>query len=211
MAIVGWEADMKARMTGVALIVGVLCVGPSAAMAQEPAVQRPIELNITKGSPAGWLPSPGQRQAAIDVMNDYLSRLDAGQYEQAYAMMTEGNRNLASLAKFAGPHQQFNARSGALKQRTVLKVTWGKDPPTGPLPGVYAAIDIAAAYANVDRYCGYVVMYQKSAGDRFEIMRHESNYLWNDDADRIEREKSRAALDQAWRQLAAYCPNYKPS
>jgi hypothetical protein len=58
-----------------------------------------------------------------------------------------------------------------------MKVMWTRDPPSGPFPGIYAAIDIASHYANVDRHCGYVVLYQKTVSDGFEIMRQESNFI----------------------------------
>jgi hypothetical protein len=100
------------------------------------------------------------------------------------------------------------ARSGQLKQRSILKITWTKDPAAAPAPGVYAAIEVASRYNGVDRHCGYVVLYQKSDGDNFQVMRQESNFIENAMAQKIEQEKSRAELDKLGASLAANCPNY---
>jgi hypothetical protein len=93
-------------------------------------------------------------------------------------------------------------------QRTILKVTWTKDPAAAPFPGVYAAIDIATHFVNVDRHCGYVVLCQRPSGGDFEVMRQESNFIDNTTAEKVERQQSRVALDKSWAALAGNCPNY---
>lgn len=134
--------------------------------------------------------------------------LDQQQYQRAYAMMTEANRNLLPLAQFIEQNQEFHERSGPLMQRNILKVSWTKDPAAAPFPGVYAAIDIATRFGTVDRHCDYVVLYQRPAGGEFEVMRQESNFIDNATAEAIERQQSRAVLDRSWAKLAANCPNY---
>jgi hypothetical protein len=59
-----------------------------------------------------------------------------------------------------------------------------------------AAVDIATRFSTVDRYCGYVILYQKPSGGDFEVMREEINYIDNATAAKIEQEQSRAALDR---------------
>ena len=83
-------------------------------------------------------------------------------------------------------------------QRNILRITWTKDPAAAPFPGVYVAVDIAAHFGNVDRHCGYVVLYQRPSGGEFEIMREESNFIDNATAEAIERQQSRAVLDRSW-------------
>lgn len=179
-------------------------------VAQEIDHHAPKEINVTSDSERRWLPSAIQRQQALDVVEEYLSSLDDNRYEHAYSMMTEENRNRASLPQFTKLNAGFQHQAGPLKQRRILKVTWSKNPSSAPLPGIYAAIDVAGSYANADRSCGYLVLYQKSPVDRFEVMRRENNFISNRLADQIEREKSRAELDRIWAGLAANCPNYKP-
>jgi hypothetical protein len=92
-----------------------------------------------------------------------------------------------------------------------LKVTWTKDPAQAPLPGIYAAIDLAGQFANVDRDCGFMVLYQPPAGGDFTIMRRENNYLANVTARNIEEKQSKAAVTKIWAELARHCPNYVSS
>jgi hypothetical protein len=165
-------------------------------------------INITSDSAPGWLPSERQRQDVIKIANDYLSALDEGRYDGAYAMMSEGNKRVVPFQRFVDQGHALHDRSGPLKQRSILKVTWTKDPAAAPMPGVYAAIDVASRYESVDRHCGYIVLYQKSDGDDFQVLRQEANFIDNAMAQKIEQEKSRAELDRLWATLAANCPNY---
>ena len=181
----------------------------TAAVDEQNPLKSPAEINITSDSAPGWLPSAGQRQEVLKAANDFYSSLDHAQFERAYGMMAELNRRSVPVQEFSRRNREFQERSGPLKQRNFLKVTWTKDPAAAPFPGVYAAIDVASYFANVDRHCGYIVLYQKSADGRFEVMRQESNFIDNATAQNIERQRSRAALDTIWAKLAANCPNYK--
>jgi hypothetical protein len=199
---------MNLRLSwAIAVMAGLAAaIGAAAAQGQTPRVAN--EINITSDSAPGWRPTESQRRDVIKAATDFFSSLDEGQYERAYAMMAEPNRRSSPLQGFVSQNQAFLARSGALTQRTILKVTWTKDPPNGPFPDIFAAIDIASQYANVNRHCGYVVLYQKTDSGRFEIMRQESNFIDNVTAQGIEQRKSRAELDKLWAKLAVNCPNY---
>jgi Protein of unknown function (DUF4019) len=201
---------MRMRWCSAALIAVAASASAGAAVAQGTTASESIssEINIRSDSEPGWLPSEDQRRDVIKFAGEFFSRLDSGRYDGAYAMMSEPNRRALPLQQFVRENQEFRNRSGPLKQRTLLKVTWAKDPAAAPLPGVYAAIDIASQYANIDRHCGFVVLYQKSSGDGFEVMRQESNFIDNATAQSIEQQKSRAELDKVWARLAASCPNY---
>jgi Protein of unknown function (DUF4019) len=171
----------------------------SAGVAARPSSR---ELNITSDSAPGWQPSAGQMQQVFGAIDGYFSALDQQQYQSAFAMMAEINRKSTSFAQFAQQNGEFHQRSGLIKQRSILKVTWTKDPAAAPAPGVYAAVDIASRFANVDRHCGFVILYQRSPGQNFEIMRQESNFIDNATAQNVEQRQSRAVLDQMWTGLA---------
>ncbi|MGH6883318.1 DUF4019 domain-containing protein [Hypericibacter sp.] len=166
-------------------------------------------MNITADSAPGWLPSITQEQQVLKRTGDYFSALDKEQYQQAYAMMAEINRQTQPLEQFIRQNHEFHEQSGPLIERRILKVTWTKDPADAPFPGVYAAVDIAARFGNVDRYCGYVVLYQRPLGADFQVMREERNFIDNASAEKIIQQQSRAALDSNWAALSAYCPNYE--
>ena len=201
---------MRVRLIRVILIVAGFASVMETKAAQGPASPT-TEINITSDSAPGWLPSESQQRTVIKAAGDFFSSLDKGEPEQAYTMMAEPTKRLLPLQQFISQNQTFRALSGALKRRTILKVTWTKDPPRGPFPGIFAAIDIASQYTNVDRHCGYVILYQRSADDQFEIMRQEANFIANATAQSIEQQKSRAELDKLWARLAANCPNYNMS
>jgi hypothetical protein len=62
-------------------------------------------------------------------------------------------------------------------------------------------------FANIDRDCGYLVVYQPPAGGPFRVAHEEVNFMTNADAATIERQKSKAAMEAAWSQLSTLCPN----
>jgi len=161
-------------------------------------------------SSPGWIPTAEQRQRVIQTVEVFLGAVDGARYAEAYGMLSEINQRGQTLTQFAQDAQKFQALAGPPKFWRVLKVTWTKDPNPahGPSPGTYAAVDLTAQFANVDRHCGYIVLYQRPAGGDFTIMRRENNFLDNATALDIERKYSKAEVANRWRQLSRYCPNY---
>ena len=200
---------MSVRLTYAAFIaVAAAVIGITDAVAQRARPNVSSDISIRSDSAPGWFPSENQRREAIKSVNDYLSELDEGRYESAYAMMSEANRRAVPFQRFGRENQRFRAQAGALKERSLLKVTWAKDPAAAPFPGIYAVVDVASLYEKIDRHCGFVVLYQKSADSSFEVMRQESNFIDNGTAQKIELQKTRAELDKVWAKLALNCPNY---
>lgn len=164
------------------------------------------QVNITSDSAKGWMPSEKLEESAVAAAEDYFSHIDSGRYTDAYAMMADVFRNKASEAQFVEQNQTLRQATGALLSRKLLKTTWTKDPTDGPSRGVFAAIDIASTYENVDRSCGYIVLYQPSDDDDFQIMRTEVNNLDNAMANAIIKKSGQKALDELWRQMSINCP-----
>jgi Protein of unknown function (DUF4019) len=171
----------------------------------------PEEINITPDSAPGWLPSPDQRAQVPRVIGDFLAALDGGQTAKAYDFLAEPQRKLETLDAFASRVTKFNAEAGPVKERRIVKVTWTKDPAHAPAAGVYAAVDLVSRFANIDRHCGYVVLYQRDAPAPLQIMRQEDVYMSNEQARQIEATKSRQSVDELWAQVAKNCPNYGSS
>jgi hypothetical protein len=165
-------------------------------------------INVTSDSSAGWTPEVGQRQLAIQVVQTFLNALDSGRDVEAYDMQTEAMKHYQTAAQFSHDAQKFRTTAGPAKAWRILKVTWTKDPAQAPFPGVYAAVDITGEFANVDRNCGYIVLYQASANDAFSIMRRENNYMENATAQKIAKEQSADAVERIWGHLSQHCPNY---
>jgi hypothetical protein len=165
------------------------------------------EINITSDSEPGWLPSADQRAQVPQVIGNFLAALDGGQYAKAYDLQTEAQKRLETFDAFANRVTKFNAQAGSVKERRIVKITWTKDPAHAPAAGVYVAVDLVSRFANIDRHCGYIVLYQRDPPAPFQVMREEDNYMTNEQARQIEQTKSRQAVDQLWSQLASNCPN----
>jgi|SRR5579859_1228523 len=198
-------------VTAAALIaLTIASVWPARARDSSPppaAAQAPV-VNVTSDSAPGWLPSTDQARAASEAALAYLAAKDTGGADAAYAMLEESNKALQPFADFSRGLAAFNNQAGAVAERRIVTVTWTKDPAQAPKPGVYAAIDIVSRFANIDRDCGYLVVYQSPTGGPFRVSREEANFMTNADAASIERQQSKAAMEAAWRQLSMKCPNY---
>jgi hypothetical protein len=194
-----------------ALTLAIATLPAAAAVTLElsPAVTK--EINLTSDSTRGWVPAAEQRQRVLKAVEVFLDAVEGGRYAEAYGMQTEINRRNQTLAQFTEDARKFGALAGPVRFWRVLKVTWTKDPAQAPFPGVYAAVDLAGQFANVDRDCGYIVLYQQPAGGDFSIMRRENNYLDNATARNIEARQSKEELAKVWGQLSRYCPNYVSS
>jgi Protein of unknown function (DUF4019) len=168
----------------------------------------PHEINITSDSAPHWLPSTDQEHSARKTVDDFLAALDTGRPADAYALMTDANKSELPFPAFENDQAKFNALAGAVRERRVVKIAWTKDPANASGPGVYAAVDLVSRFAEIDRHCGYLILYQAPDGGTFKVMRQESNYFPNAEARRVERQKSRAAVDALWSELSAHCPNY---
>lgn len=180
--------------------------------AAQPSTDRgPEEINITPDSAPGWLPSADQRARVRQFIENFLAALDSGQYAKAYDLETPGQKELETLAAFTKRVTDFNTQAGPVKERRITKITWTKDPAHAPAAGIYAAVDLVSRFANVDRHCGYIVLYQGDALAPFQVMRQEDGYMTDDQARQIEKKQSRQAVDQLWAQVARNCPNYSPA
>jgi len=194
--------------------VAILLMAPSGARAVD-ATGTPNkawrQISVTSDSARGWLPTVAQVEQARKATEEYFAAKDAGRTAEAYAFLAEINRSHQPFAEFAEEVRTFNLQAGPVKERRVAAVTWTKDPAQAPMPGVYAALDIVSQFTNIDRHCGYLVIYQSPSGGDFQVMREESNFMLNASAATIEKEQSRAGVDAAWSRLSANCPNYQPA
>ncbi len=138
-----------------------------------------------------------------------MADMDSGKYEDAYAFLADIDRKDQSLADFTARIRQFNTRAGAVIERRIVTITWTKDPANAPLPGIYVALDLVSRFANIDRHCGYLVLFQAPSGGPFQVMREENNFLDNATAANIAKQSSAEEVDRAWAKVSAYCPGYQ--
>jgi uncharacterized protein DUF4019 len=167
-------------------------------------------VHLTPDSRSGWTPTAEQRTKVIDVLRTYLEAIDTLRFADAYQLLTDRQKRSESLAAFTASESAFRAESGAATRWRVLQVTWASDPVQSAGPGVYAAIDVSGRFENIDRHCGYVILYQGPDGGPFAILRREANYLPKPKPGAPEPPPSKAEMDRAWAALSRYCPNYVP-
>ena len=184
-------------------LVALLILLPTAALAQA----KPREVNITPDSAPGWLPSEGLERQALDAMRAYFAAWESGKADQAYALMTPINREALAYPDFQKMTANFSSEAGTLVERRVLKVTWTKDPPDAPSPGIYVAIDESARYTGIARQCGYIVLFQAPVGGPFQVMRVENSFI----SDASAAKMAPGEADAQWKKLSAVCPNYTPA
>ena len=185
--------------------VAVVLLASLSASAQQGAGVRHV--NVTSDSSPGWTPSQDQEQSAEKTARAFLAAKDAAQYNAAYDFLADLDKQQQPLDRFISDLRKFNALAGPVKERRIETVTWTKDSPSAPLPGVYAAMDFVSTFANVDRYCGFLILFQSSSGGPFRIMREEDNFIDNATAKAIVQQQSPAALERSWYQLSGNCPN----
>ena len=190
-----------------AIFAAILSTAPvGTALAQIPASGAPRQVNITSDSTPGWIPSPEQEDAARNTVTAFLAALDGGKTREAYALLADEHQSHLPYDEFSRIVERFKAQAGDVIERRITTITWTKDSPTAPYPGVYAAIDLVGRFQRVDRHCGFLILYQPPAGGAFRVMRQEDSYIDNATA----QKSSKAELDSAWARLAASCPNFTP-
>ena len=168
------------------------------------------EVNITSDSAPGWIPSETQDEQVRASFDAYFGHVDRQDFDGAYDMMSALDKQVTPLDAFAKDGRNFHAAAGSVRMRKIVKITWTKDSPSAPLPGMYAAVDFAGTYDNVSHYCGYMIWYQASETAPFEVMRIEENYIDDATFARAKVNHTEASLDIAWQQMSQYCPNYSP-
>lgn len=191
------------------LALCLLAASSGTAPAQEPA-HAPRVVNVMPDSEKGWVPSEDLERQARKAANDFMAAKDSGRAEQAYAFLTDIDKKDQPFSEFSKNIRQFNVQAGAVVERRITVITWTKNPAKAPLPGIYAALDLVSRFANVDRHCGYLMLYQAPSGGAFQVMREESNFMDNATAASLAKQ-SPAAAAQAWAKLSANCPNYHPA
>jgi hypothetical protein len=119
-----------------------------------------------------WRPTELEQGNILELTGRYFRFKDTGDYQQARQLLGPTLR----FEDWLAATEKFNQQAGAVRHRKVEKVTWYKDPPNGPPPGIYAAVDFTGEFANIGIYCGYVVWY-RGQDDMTRLLREEQNYI----------------------------------
>jgi len=204
----GAVKNRPATVAGVLLFAASLSLtGPAKSQETQRGEPAPRVVNVTSDSETGWVPSVELEGQALAAVAAFYAALERGDDAAVYGMMD-------GLLKVDLPEDQstdenkaFRKLAGATVSRRFNQVTWTKDSPSAPQPGVYVALDITAKYEKVARFCGYIVLHQSDASAPFLVSRVESNYIANSD---VASMSSPAQAQSMWKRLSANCPNYRP-
>lgn len=124
-----------------------------------------------------WRPTVEMEKAIELRTYTYFAWKDERNYKQAYPYRAGGS---LTFEEWQSEAEKFNLVAGQVCSRKIKKITWYKDPPNGPGPGIYAVVDFAGQFANIDTYCGYVVWYQGPQDGSFRLTREEQNFIPKD-------------------------------
>jgi Protein of unknown function (DUF4019) len=136
----------------------------------------PPAIPQTTSAPDGWKPLASDQSQIETQTYRYYGAKDAGDYAAAYATFAEAMKEAAHFDSWATNAKAQNAKAGHILNRLVLKITWYKDPPSAPEPGIYAAADFSGRFENDPIYCGYLV-WHRSADGKFRVIREEENFI----------------------------------
>ena len=170
--------------------------------------EAPRVVNVTSDSQPGWIPTEEQQKAVEQTIQRYQQLEDNHQVEAAFAELADAQQKHFTKAGYEDFLIKY-VSTGKIIGHKTLAITWTKDPKGGPFLGTFAAVDIVSKYEDVDRECGYLVVYAAPNENVFKIMHEEINRMTNANAKAIVEQKSQVEVDKAWKELSARCPNYK--
>jgi hypothetical protein len=138
--------------------------------------ENPPAIPQTTSAPDGWKPSTSDQSQIDSQTYRYYGAKDARDYATAYAMFDNGMKEATHFDTWSANAQSQNTKAGHVLNRRVLKITWYKDPPSAPEPGIYAAADFSGQFENDPIYCGYLAWHRGIDGS-YRIVREEENYI----------------------------------
>lgn len=122
------------------------------------------------------IPDEAMQRAVIEQSYAYLRDKDEGRYDLAYALIAPSMQSYLKRDLYAAESARFNAEAGAARERRVMLMSWYRDPPDAPAPGLYVAADFRSLFPNIRLHCGYLMWHQEADG-RFRLVREEQSFI----------------------------------
>ena len=166
-------------------IVLFLFLLPPSIVAQTPEPSRPAgqaaeatlqNVASTNADPT-WRPSPEQRALIEATTRAYFSARDSNKFDEAYALLSPGQKQYQPRNLFQRRIEEFNVKAGPVKARRLRAMTWYKDTPQAG-PGLYVAVDYSSDFPNLAIHCGYLVWHEQPDGTFLQV-REEENVIDN--------------------------------
>jgi len=108
----------------------------------------------------------------LSLTDRYFAALDRGATQLAFQMMHTDLQAKTPFNRFQASEKQRQKTEGPMRDRKILQVRWSES--AGGKLGVYASVDYAVSYRNSQTECG-VVVWAKTAGGAFTLVRHDRN------------------------------------
>lgn len=140
--------------------------GPAVKMAVAPAPEETGDA----------VPDMATRRTVIDATYAYFAAKDGGRYDAAYTWFADSVRAYLSPGLYNSQSTEFAAAAGTSGERRLVRISWYRDPPDAPAPGLYAAADFVSRFPNLRLHCGYLMWHQETGGG-FRIVREEQSFL----------------------------------
>ncbi|OHT21010.1 hypothetical protein BHE75_03015 [Sphingomonas haloaromaticamans] len=147
------------------------------------------------------VPGEAVQRAVVDRTQAYFAAKDGGDYHRAYALIAASMRGYLTEDFYTAEARRFNAEAGRAEARDVVRLTWYRDPPDAPEPGLYVAADFRSRFPNIHAHCGYLMWHQDADG-QFRIVREEQSFIDKATAAQLPPER----LASADRQLGCVDP-----
>lgn len=122
------------------------------------------------------IPDLKTQRAVTDATYAYFADKDAGRYAAAYRRFAASVRAYLTPQLYASESAGFNAAAGRGGERRIVTLTWERDPPDAPTPGLYVAADFVSRFPNLRLHCGYL-MWRREPDGAFRIVREEQSFL----------------------------------
>lgn len=133
-------------------------------------------IGLAQAQTAGWLPTETQDAKAREAVALFISAVDGGRAAEAYELLAPAMRGTTSPQQYEAYVQELGRISGRRIGRQAPRVSWFKDPPGAPLPGVYASFRLSCEFANL-KACDEDILLHEQPGGRFLVMRSQRNYV----------------------------------
>jgi len=133
-------------------------------------------------------------ESAVRVHNSYFQIREMGDYEAAYTMFTDRQKENVSLDAFSQHWESVRENFGRLTHLSNTKVTWYRNPKGAP-EGLYAAINFRASFERLPIYCGFLVW---SIDEGYKLQREEMKFVKDGSGRPISNDKK----EQAYAELS---------
>ncbi|WP_380875375.1 hypothetical protein ACFB49_04390 [Sphingomonas sp. DBB INV C78] len=122
------------------------------------------------------IPDETTQRKVIEDSYAYFKAKDGGNFDRAYALIGPSMKGYLKEDLYEAESARFNAEAGKAEERRVVRLTWYRDPPDAPAPGLYVAADFRSKFPNIYLHCGYLMWHQEKDGS-FRIVREEQSFI----------------------------------